>query len=140
MKKKGDISHDYIYRDRVVLPDLIRRARRIVEYPTNAMKIYHVAAELPVRRFYISDDAAAAFIRSHVYKGVRPTFTSRYKQRLYDALFDEVSRMLCDSRYRDMDIGSVVSIALTHPAPCVGISPFVIMRTVSLIRKKNGKV
>lgn len=140
MKKQGDISQDYIYRDRVVLPDLIRQARRIVSYPTTAGKIYQTAASLPVKRFYMSDDAAIALVRRHVIRGVRPKFISSYKQRLYDALFEEVSRIRSDTRYDSMDIGTITAIALTRPAPCVGLTPNVIMRITSRNRKKNGKV
>lgn len=140
MKKRGDISQDYIYRDRVVLPELIRQARNIVEYPTTEEKIYQTAANLPTKRFYMSDDSATALIRSHIQNGIRPRFISLYKQRLYDALYEEVTRMLSESRYQGMSIGEVTTIALTHPAPCIGLTPKVIMRITVRNRKRHAKV
>lgn len=123
MKHRGSISQTYLRRDNKAVPDLYRRARAMAEYPTTTMDIFRIAASLPVDTFYIADDAALSYIRSRIYNNERRSFRNKYKQKLFDALYDEVSRMLEETRYQEMGLASTVIVALSRPAPCVGLTP-----------------
>ena len=123
MKHRGSISQTYLRRDNKAVPDLYRRAKALAEYPTTTMNIFEIAASLPVDTFYIADDAALSYVRSRIYTNVKRTFRNRYKQKLFDALYDEVMKMLEESRYQEMGLAATVIIALSRPAPCVGLTP-----------------
>lgn len=123
MKHRGSLSQTYITRNEKVIPDLYRRAKALTEYPTTRSRLLEIAVSLPVDRFYIADDAAMFYIRNRIYNNIRQTFKTPYKQRLFDALYDEVKRMLELERYRNMSLASVIVIALSRPAPCIGLSP-----------------
>lgn len=128
------MSQIYIERDKKILPDLVRRAKHLATYPVSMNKLYHIAAELPVDKFYISDDAAYEYMRKRILSGVRPSFNSPYKQKLFDALYQEVTNMLNCEKYREMGWKHTTMLALSHPAPCVGLTPYIIGAT---IRKRN---
>jgi hypothetical protein len=126
MKHQKSVTQTYIERDRKVLPELIRRAKHQASYPTSANKLYHIAAELPTDKFYIGDDAACEYIRKRFLHQVHPKFISPYKQRLFDALYDEVVKMKESEKYRSMGLKDVTLLALGHQAPCVGLTPYII--------------
>ncbi|MBR0166144.1 MAG: hypothetical protein IJQ13_04620 [Prevotella sp.] len=123
MKHKGSISHTYKRRDAVVIPFLFRKAKMVAEYPTNTHKLFKIAADLPVDRFYISDDAALRYIRKRYYKGKHDKFRSKYKERLFEALYDLVCDMMNDDRYKSKGLATTTMLALLRPAPCVGLTP-----------------
>lgn len=135
------VTQSFLERDSRVLPELMRQARKIATYPTSAKKLYQIAADLPTDKFYIGDDAAFQYMRKRLFHNVRQKFLSPYKQRLFDALHEEVTAMLKQEKYQNMSLKSVIIIALNHPAPCVGLTPNIIART--FIRhhkhKKNKK-
>lgn len=140
MKHKESVSQTYIERDRIVLPDLIRRAKHIATYPTTMKKLYHIAAELPTDKFYISDDAAYDYIRKRLFHHITPTFISPFKQRLFEALYEEVTKMLQYEKYQQMGWKSTTILALGRPAPCVGLTPYIIgLRLRKLHRHNNHK-
>lgn len=123
MKHRGSISQTYLKRDNEVIPELYRRAKAMAEYPTTTMRIFEIAASLPVDMFYIADDAAMSYIRTRIYDKKHPTFLSPYKQKLFDALYELVTEMMAQPYYQNLGLTSTVIIALTKPAPCVGLTP-----------------
>lgn len=123
MKRKGHISQTYVKRDYEVLPELFRRAKRQATYPTSTDKIFRIMATLPTDRYYICDDAALLYVRQRMLQGKEPTFRTKEKQRLYDALYQEVTAMMKEEKYASMGIAGTVICALMRPAPCVGLSP-----------------
>lgn len=135
MKHKGSVSHTYTERDRVVLPKLIRQAKHLTTYPTTMRKLSHLAANMPTDRFYISDDAAYAYINRRYIHNDAPTFSNPYKNRLFNALYDEVCKMMQQEKYRSMGLKNVTILALSRPAPCVGISPRTIENIKSLVKQ-----
>ena len=126
MKHKRSVSQAYIERDRRVLPELIRQAKHQATYPTTMNVLYKIAAELPTDKFYISDDAALAYIRKRYFHKVVPRFISPFKQRLFEALYDEVTAMMACKKYREMGWKNATILALQRPAPCVGLTPYII--------------
>ena len=93
MKHKDSVSQIYIERDKF-LPRLLRQAKLVATYPTSMKKLYEIAANLPADKFYISDDAACEYMRKRCLHNITPQFISPYKQRLFDALYDEVIKMM----------------------------------------------
>lgn len=138
MKHLKSITQTYIERDRKVLPELIRRAKHLATYPTSAKKLYHIAAELPTDKFYISDDAACEYIRKRFFHNIQPKFISPFKQRLFDALYHEVSEMLRQEKYSKMGLKNVTILALERPAPCVGLTPYIIGLRYRKLHKQNN--
>lgn len=138
MKHKKSVSQTYIERDRKVLPDLMRKAKHLATYPTTMSKLCRIAAELPTDRFYISDDAAFAYVRKRFYHGIEPKFISPFKQRLFEALYEEVLEMMSHEKYRKMGLKSTIILALEHKAPCVGLTPYIIgLRILNQHRHKH---
>lgn len=139
MKHKGAVSQTYIERDYHVLPDLLRRAKHIATYPTTSKELLKIAADLPTEKFYITDDAAFIYIYKRHLHGIHPHFSSPYKKKLFDALYEEVLKMMKSEKYSNMTLKHITLLALSHPAPCVGLRPRAIEQIVSEIRckKKN---
>ena len=135
MKHKGSISQAYLERDRRIIPDLVRQAKRIAEYPTNLEKIFKIAATLPVKMYYIADDSAIDYVRRRQC-GRHRHFNNPYKQQLYNALYEEVKTLLQHSKYQNLSLRDTVIIALSHPAPCIGLAPTGI-RKIYRLRYKN---
>lgn len=136
MKHKGSVSQAYIRRDNEVIPDLYKRAAAIAELPMNVDRLARIAADLPVKHFCISDDAAIAYIRSRVLNGRNPKFRSIYKQRVFEALYEIVQEMMQSEKYRQHDIPAITVVALSRPAPCIGLSPKVIYQKYFVHRKR----
>lgn len=132
MKHKGSISHAYKRRDTVVIPFLFRKAKQIAEYPTNIHKLFKIAADLPVDRFYISDDAAVRYVYKRYNKKKHKIHRSEYKERLFEALYNLVCSMMAEDKYRKLGLTTTTILALSRPAPCVGLSPHEIY-----LRQKN---
>lgn len=137
MKHKKSISQTYIDRNRKVLPELVRRAKHIATYPTTMKQLCHIAAELPTDRFYISDDAAYEYIRQRVLKNKKQKFRHVFRQQLFDALYEQVLKLKRMEKYKDMDWKNVTILALAQPAPCVGLTPYIIHKI--LWKRRNNK-
>lgn len=136
MKHKKSVSVAYIERDSRMIPELVRRAKRIAPYPTSMKNIYHIAAELPTDKFYIGDDAACDYIRKRI-QNITPKFLSPYKQKLFEALYEEVTYMMKSEKYQKMGLKSTTLLALARPAPCVGLTPY-ILGLISCRQRKNN--
>ncbi len=134
MKHKGAVSQTYIERDYHVLPELIRRAKHIATYPITSRGLFKLAANLPTEKFYITDDAALLYINKRCIHGIIPHFTSPYKRKLFNALYEEVMKMKKSEKYKDMGLRHITILALNHPAPCVGMRPRAIEQRISEIR------
>lgn len=139
MKHKGSVSQTYLSRDEKVLPDLIRQAKHLATYPISTIKLYQIAADLPTDKFYIADDAAYEYILKRMFRGVEVAFNNHYKQRLYDAFFEEVSKMMKQETYKKMSVKNVTILALSRPAPCVGLAPWGIWKALLRQRKKKNE-
>lgn len=137
MKHKGSISQTYIRRDNEVIPSLYSRAADVAEYPINVEGLFEIAANLPVRQFYISDDAAIAYIRGRVLNNRDIRFKSPYKQKVFEALYDIVIELMNSEKHHGKDIPTVTLLALTRPAPCIGLSPQVIKQKYLVYKKKS---
>ena len=137
MKHKKSISQTYIDRNRRVLPELVRQAKRIASYPTTMKQLCHIAAELPTDRFYISDDAAYEYIRKRVLKNKKKKFRHVFRERIYEALYEQVLKLKKMEKYKDMDWKNITILALSQPAPCVGLTPYIIQKT--LWKRRNNK-
>lgn len=122
MKHKGSVSQVNIARDRMVAV-LFREAKRLATWPTNTMRLCEIVAELPVREFFLPEENALTYIRQRHYYGIITPFTNKYRQRLYDALYDRVMELWATDRYRGASIPVVVAAALQTEAPCLGLSP-----------------
>ena len=140
MKHKGSISQTYLERDDVEIPRLYKRARQIATYPTTVMRLFEIAAELPVKKYYISDYAAYEYLRQRFFHNKKITFRSHYKQRLFDALYQDVKKMMEQEKYQKMGLMNTTILALGRPAPCIGLSPFVILQRYSLKHSFKNKV
>lgn len=137
MKHKGSVSQTYIERDHRVLPDLVRRAKHLTTYPTTSKKLFRIAAELPTDKFYITDDAAFEYIYKRHLHNVIPHFVNPFKKKLYEALYEEVLKMMKKEAYCNMGLKYVTLLALDRPAPCVGLTPRGIENRISKIRCKK---
>lgn len=138
MRHKGSISHTNLERDEIV-PLLYRKATELVEWPADTMKICEKAATLPVKKFYISHDAAVEYVRHRYYHGVRKEFRSPYKQQLYDSLYDVFIRLVNNPVYSNRILPDLVSIAIHSPAPCSGLAPFQFYCIMLRYKKKRAK-
>ncbi len=125
MRHKGSVSQVNKKRNETLL-HLFSKAKRMVSWPTNMCKICETIADMPVKEFYISDEAATVYVRQRYYHGERKKFRSKQRQRLYDALYSKVLELKRQPKYKEHPINSIVSTALLHPAPCIGLEPMVI--------------
>lgn len=139
MKHKGSISHTYKRRDAVAIPLLFRKAKTVAEYPISIPKLLKIAADLPVDRFYITDDAALRYVRKRFYGRKRLTYRSKYKERLFDALYEQVCLMMGEDKYRKEGLATTTILALSRPAPCVGLTPNEIYLRYLKLRGNNRK-
>jgi hypothetical protein len=137
MKHKGSISITYKKRDRVVLPRLIRQARHLATYPTTTKQLLVIAANLPTDRFYISDDAAYAYVSRRYMHNDTPQLSNKYKTILFEALYEEVMKMMKEEKYKTMSLKNITILALSRPAPCVGLSPGTIKNIKSMVKLKK---
>lgn len=138
MRHKGSISHINLERDKVV-PILYRKAKTMVEWPADTMKICKKAATLPVSEFYISLDAAVEYVRKRYYYSRKKRFRSEYKQQLYEALYDRFLEIVEKDENINRSLPELVSMAISSPAPCSGLTPYKLYCTMLRLRKK-GKI
>ncbi len=129
MKHKNSVTQVNIERDREIVT-LYNRAKAIAGSPTTTHRICQIAANLPASQFYISDYWALRYIKDRC-KGKRRRFRNRRKQTLYNALYDTYRNLSRRHEYVSLPMESVVDIALSQPAPFIGISPDTIHRLLS---------
>lgn len=122
MKHKGSISQINVARNRMA-ERLFHKAKRIASWPTNTMRLCEMAALMPVEEFYLPEENALTYVRRRVLRGDTMKFTNKYKQQLYDALFERVKELWKREKYSNASIPVVVAAALSTPAPCLGLSP-----------------
>lgn len=140
MKHKNNITQTYIRRDREVLPKLFSQALKAATYPTTMRQVSNIAATLPTPFFCIADDAALDYARKRFLNGTVKHFRSPYKQRLYDAFWEKF--VAIKKECPALSLQSAVLRALSCPAPCVGLTPWIIQFKVSRIlnkKKSNNK-
>ena len=140
MKHKGAISQIYKTRDEVVVPELYSRAKSEASYPTTTRRLFEIAANLPVDRYYISDYAALEYVRNRVYRRQSKQITHHinpYKHRLFEDLYDTVMKMMREEKYAAMGLTDTVICALLRPAPCVGLTPATIWHMYRKGRKRT---
>jgi hypothetical protein len=135
MKHKGSISQTYLTRDAQILPMLYRQACEIAEWPTTMRQLCCLAASLPTPFFCIADDAALHYVRRRLFHGVVKSFRSPFKQRLYDAFWREFHAIYLG--HPDISLQDCVWRALALPAPCVGLTPWVIQFKISHHNSSN---
>lgn len=129
MKHKGSISQTYLKRDEVILPMLLRKARNLASWPTTMQQLCCIAASLPTPFFCISDDAALDYIRKRHLHGIVKSFSTEYRQRLYEAFWDEFVAVY--EKSPELGLQNCVLRALSRQAPCVGLSPHVIQLKIA---------
>jgi hypothetical protein len=120
MRHKGNISYVNEQRNKII-PELFRQAVVLAPVPSSPIMICEKAVELPTKEFYVSFDAALCYIRKRYYHNKHHTFSSRYKQKLYEALYEKFVEL--KQLHEEMLLTDVVSLALGCTAPCLGLSP-----------------
>ena len=141
MKHKNSISQINPMRDKEIMI-LYRKALTMVEYPTTLEIVCRVVSELPASCFYISDTSAFRYVSQRL-KGIQQHFdeASYRKEQLYEALYEECLAMREKEKYKSLCMTRIVDIALSHPAPCLGLSPRSIRQKISryinLSRRKS---
>lgn len=137
MKHKASITQTYLKRDREAIPHLFRVAKSLAPYPTTTKQLFEIAASLPCDQYYISDDAALSYFRNRRFHNRVVRFKNPFKQRLFDAFYDEVTSMMAQDRYKGVSVRDAVICSLSRPAPCIGLTPFVMYRTFIRQAKKR---
>ena len=123
MKHKNSITQAYRSRNSNIIPRLFSKAKKLAEYPTTTKRLFEIAADLPVDRFYISDDAALEYMRNRYYRGIAKKFKNPYKSKLFEAFYETFCEMMKEERYSGEKISTVAILALSRPAPCIGMAP-----------------
>ena len=135
MRHKGSISHTCQERDRIV-PLLFRKATDLVQWPASVMDICKKAANLPVKEFYISSDAAIEYVRHRYYWNERKKFRSSYKQMLYDELYERFEKRVNLPENANKSLPDIVITILATSAPCCGLTPLQLYTIMLQHRKK----
>lgn len=117
MRHKGSISQVNIDRDKC-LRRLFREAMDTL-LPATMRHICSTVADMPVPRFFISDEQAERYLRARLNLQHR-RFRNPRKQVLYEALWDEYLRQYV--RTPHAPFRTLVTRALAQPAPFVGLS------------------
>jgi len=142
MRHKGSISQVNIERDKLV-PVLFRKAKGMVQWPTCMTAICQLVASMPVPEFFISSDTAIVYVRRRYYNNVCQQYRNKYKQLLFDALYDRFLELMNSSRMKKKSIPGIVLTALSSPAPCCGLSPLqvysIMLRYNKQVKSKNKK-
>ncbi len=87
------------------------------------MRLCEIAAGLPVEEFYISDEYAVRYTRNRFCYDKTTSFANKYKQQLYEALYEQFLELRQQERYAGRPLAEVVQAALCTPAPCIGMTP-----------------
>lgn len=122
MRHKGSVSQVNIERDKIALL-LYRKAKHIAEWPTKTMRLCEIAATMPVKGYYISEEFATRYVCQRLYHKRVRTFTNPYKQQLYESLYEKVMQLKDTKRYSGASLPTCVIAALASDAPCIGLTP-----------------
>jgi len=122
MRHKGSISQVNIQRDKEIL-SIFRQAKRQASWPTNIWRLCEIAADLPATEYYISDEMAIRYASNRLKKGRKCKFSNKYKQRLYESLYDKILELRQLDKYKKKSLTAVVNAALSMKAPCIGLTP-----------------
>ena len=137
MKHKGAISQVYRKRDEIIVPQLFTKAKQLSSYPTTMERLFKIAAEIPVDQYYLSDDTAVLYIRNRIFRGINKIHNSPYKQRLFESLYQKVCDLRKNERYKSRGLDYVTMLALQCQAPCVGLSPAVMLQKYLQLKNKK---
>jgi len=121
MRHKNSVSQINLERDKELLR-IFRKATELAGNPATLVRIFTIAACLPVSKFYISDYWACRYIHNRL-KGKAKKFKNRHKQILYNALFAEYCQLSKRAENRNKSFETLVDMALERPAPIIGLSP-----------------
>lgn len=135
MKHLGSISQTYLKRDLEVIPMLFNQAKGIAQYPTTMKELCTIAADIPTPFFCISDESALDYIRRRLLHNQKRKFCTCYKQKLYDALWVEFKDVI--KMQPQLSVQSAVFMALSRPAPCVGLTPWILQLKISRYQRKG---
>lgn len=107
------------------LPKLWAEAKRRATYPTTFKQLLELMASLPTDRYYISEE-----------EGLRAVFQykprkNHYKDLLFRSFLDLYHDLRNTEKYKNVAAYKLVAICLSHPAPCIGLSPRSLQRIVS---------
>ena len=111
----------------------------ILPYPTTHSEICKAIAEFPVPKFYISFDTALWYIRCRYYQEQEKQFLNTYKQKLFDALYNRFLELSDNPSYCNCKMKTLVSMTLDSPAPCLGMSPWMVYDFLRRHRKELKK-
>lgn len=117
MKQKGSISDMCEYRDKVIVQMYWSVRKQLFKAgAVSNMHICHIIARMPVKRYFISYDAARAVL----YKKERKDFFS-YRYVLlccFRKKYNEYKK-----RFPLVGKSELLTKVLETPAPCIGVSP-----------------
>jgi hypothetical protein len=139
MKHKCSVTEVYIRRDRVILPKLYSEAKKVATYPTTMKKLCQIVSRLETPYYCISDDAALDYVRKRKLHGIKKTYATKYKQKLFEALYDEFEMLASQDSYKDKGLQTIVIAALERKAPCIGLTPWIIQYKLSKIQKERKR-
>ncbi len=138
MKHRGSINQFNIERDRELIA-LYRQARATAKYPTTMYELCERTAKLPASCHYISDFYAYLYVRKRLTTGAKKHFKRKEQRILYESLYNIVTVLLQQEKYKNHSLSRVVDIALAMPAPCIGLSPRTIQDKLCTVFKKKKK-
>lgn len=121
MRHKNSVSQINKERDKEI-ESLYKTARSIAGHPATIDRICTIMANLPCRKFYLSDYWALRYAKDRR-AGRFKKFSNRHKQTLYNAFYNTVVDLSRTAHYRNKSIESIVYAALERPAPIIGLSP-----------------
>ena len=125
MRHRGSVSQINKDRNKTIIY-LYRKALDMLPWPTTQQEICEKIAILPTPQFYISFDTALYYVRCRYYQKQEKQFLNEYKQRLFDAFFNRFLELVENPSYRNYKMKTLINMALDSPAPCLGMSPWMI--------------
>lgn len=112
---------------------LWKRAKKEATYPTTFCQLTEMMASMPTDRYFISEEQAYWLVVGHKVKRMK----NKYKDILFKSFLDLYNDLLLMDKYRNMSKYKVIAIALSHPAPCIGLYPVTIGRIVNKFSPQN---
>lgn len=128
MRHKGSISQVNLERNKELMR-LYNKAQGIAGFPATVMRICQIMANLPAKKFYLSEAYALKYIKDRM-KGKKRIFNHENKRVLYNALWSSFMRVKNKKGNENLSIERLVYITLETPAPTIGLSPEYIMNHV----------
>lgn len=121
MRHKGSISQVNLERNKELLR-LYKTAQGIVGSPATVNRVCQIMANLPTKKFYLSETYALKYIKDRI-NGKKRKFRHENKQILYNALWTSFLRIQGKKGNEGLSIERLVDITLETPAPIIGLSP-----------------